>query len=323
LPIRVLAMDGIFIINKPPGLTSFAVVARVKRITHEKHTGHAGTLDPLATGVLPICLGQATRVIEYLFDETKTYRAEVKLGLTTDTYDSTGKILTECDPSNISHEMVEAALGPFRGTIMQVPPMFSAIKQHGQPLYKLARAGLEVERQARPAQIYKLEMSAWQPPVFTLDVECSKGTYIRSLAQDIGAALGCGAIMQNLARLRVGHFRLEEALTLEQLEEDFNSGNGEKHLYPADFALNSFPAIIVNHEQQCSLIHGNPLPADVTGWPVVEQIVRVYNQTGDFVGMIKYETQLHHWQPEKIFLKQCCQQSKSDENETPSPENVD
>ncbi len=290
-------------------MTSFAVVARVKRITHEKHTGHAGTLDPLATGVLPICLGQATRVIEYLFDETKTYRAEIKLGLTTDSYDAAGKILRHCDPSHINLEAVEAVLPRFRGLISQVPPMFSALKHHGQPLYKLARAGLEVERAPRPADIYKLEISGWQNPLFTLDIECSKGTYIRSLAHDIGQSLGCGAIMQNLVRLRVGNFTLEEALTLEQLEQAFKSGNGEKNLYPADFPLSSFPAIIVDHQQQCSLVHGNPLSAGSAGWPAGVKTVRIYNQTGDFIGMAKYQSGPHQWQPAKIFLKNCCQPS--------------
>ena len=301
-------MDGILNINKPAGMTSFAVVARVKRITHEKHTGHAGTLDPLATGVLPVCLGQATRVIEYLFGQTKTYRAEIKLGVTTDSYDSSGKVILEKDASQINREMVEEALGQFRGAITQIPPMFSALKQNGQPLYKLARAGIEVERRARAAHIYKLDLSDWQPPVFTLEVECSKGTYIRSLAHDIGQVLGCGAVMQNLVRLRVGDFKIEEALTLEQLDEAFKSGSGEKHVYAPDFALSSFPAIIVNHEQQCSLVHGNPLSAESTGWPTDSRLVRTYNQAGDFVGMIGYQAESKQWQPEKIFLKQCCQQ---------------
>jgi tRNA pseudouridine55 synthase len=312
-------MDGILNINKPQGMTSFAVVARVKRITGEKHTGHAGTLDPLATGVLPICLGQATRVIEYLFDETKMYRAEMRLGITTDSYDSSGNVLQERDSSGVSRERLEAVLNNFRGAILQVPPMYSAIKLHGQPLYKLARAGLEVERQARPATIYTLEMSSWQPPVFTLDIECSKGTYIRSLAHDIGQELGCGAIMQNLVRLRVGNFRVEEALTLEQLEEAFQSGSGEKILLPADYALSSFPAIIVNHEQQCSLVHGSPLSGEVTGWPTQIKLVRTYNQTGDFVGMVRYEAELKHWQPEKIFIKQCCKQDQTNEIDITSP----
>jgi tRNA pseudouridine55 synthase len=307
-------MDGILNINKPPGLTSFGVVARVKRITHEKHCGHAGTLDPLATGVLPVCLGQATRVIEYLFDETKTYRAEVRLGLTTDSYDTSGQIIQEKDPSQITREMVEAVLNRFRGTISQIPPMFSALKHNGRPLYELARAGQEIERQPRTAQIFKLELSHWQGPLFSLEVECSKGTYIRSLAHDIGQVLGCGAAMQNLVRERVGPFALEEALSLEQLAAVFSQGGGEKSLYPTDFALGDFPAIIVNHEQQCALIHGNPLASTSTGWPTVDKLVRIYSQTGDFIGMVKYLAEKQCWQPDKIFLQRCCQTPLADES---------
>ncbi|HSW58888.1 MAG TPA: tRNA pseudouridine(55) synthase TruB [Dehalococcoidales bacterium] len=303
-------MDGIFNIHKSSGMTSFAVVAKTRRITGEKHIGHAGTLDPLASGVLPVCLGQATRITEYLFNETKTYRAELKLGVTTDTFDCEGKILTECDASHITRQKVEMVLADFRGAISQVPPMFSALKHQGRPLYQFARAGLEIERTARPAQIYRLEIFQWENPVFSLDIECSKGTYIRSLAQDIGRSLGCGAIMQNLVRLRVGNFTLEQSLTLEQLEKYFAEGQGEKHLHPVDTALSSFPAVIVNHEQQCSLCHGQPLPAQTTSWPDPGGVVRAYNQGGDFVGMIKFQADLQQWRPAKIFLKNCNQHSQ-------------
>ena len=219
-------MDGILNINKPQEMTSFSVVACVKRICGERHAGHAGTLDPLATGVLPICLGQATRVIEFLFDETKTYRAQVELGITTDTYDSTGKVLRTADPSGVSREMIEKALVKFRGSILQTPPMYSAVKHQGKPLYKLARSGIEVERKSRPTQIHSLEIIDWQPPVVTLDIVCGKGTYIRSLAFDLGEALGCGANMKSLIRLRVGPFNIEDALTLPQLEDVFTRAAG-------------------------------------------------------------------------------------------------
>ena len=308
-------MDGILNINKSPGMTSFDVVSRVKRICHEKHTGHAGTLDPIATGVLPVCLGQATRVIEYLFDLTKTYRTEIKLGLTTDTYDSTGKVLTEKDPSDIKMLDIEKVLPQFRGDISQVPPMFSALKHNGQPLYKLAREGIEIERQSRPVHIYRLEVIHWQAPVLTLEIECSKGTYIRCIANDIGAALGCGGIMQGLVRTRVGDFKIEEALTLDQLEEAFKNGSGEKYLQAADYALQNYPAIIVNHEQQCSLVHGMPLTITLKGNVGSYGFTRAYNQQGDFVGMLKYEPEKAHWQPHKIFIKQCCQQAAQNEDD--------
>ena len=303
-------MDGILNINKPQDMTSFSVVARVKRITRERHAGHAGTLDPLATGVLPICLGQATRVIEFLFDETKTYRAEVELGITTDTYDSTGKVLRKTDASEISREMIESALVKFRGSILQTPPMYSALKHEGKPLYKLARSGIEIERKSRPARIDSLEIIEWQPPVVTLDIVCGKGTYIRSLANDLGEALGCGANMKSLIRLRVGPFCVDEALTLPQLEEAFQQGCGEKYLYPPDYVLMNFTAVVVNQDQQTSLIHGAPVtlePSHSFSTITQDTRCRVYTDDGRFLGMIKYDAESNQWLPEKIFLKKCCE----------------
>lgn len=307
-------MDGIFNINKPQDLTSFDIVARVRRITRERHTGHAGTLDPLATGVLPICLGKATRIIEYLFNETKTYRAEIELGVTTDSYDSTGKVLKTADSSGVTRERLEAVLAAFRGPILQTPPMYSALKYKGTPLYKLAREGLEVARESRPVHIYKLEITDWHLPYFSLEVICGKGTYIRSLAQDIGEALGCGAVMKNLVRTRVGPFTLEESITLAQLAEMVGRGCAERYLYPPDYALQSFDALVVNHEQQCSLIHGMPISLESNTIEIKPAAVsRVYNQDGGFVGMVEYDAANLRWQPHKIFLQNCCQQRTSEE----------
>ncbi len=296
-------------------MTSFKVVATVKRITGEKHVGHAGTLDPLATGILPICLGQATRILEFLFDDSKTYRAQVELGVATDTYDSTGKVIKEADASGISREVLESALNQFRGSIRQTPPMYSAVKHKGKPLYKLARSGIEVERKSRPAQIFSLEIIEWQPPVVTLEIVCGKGTYIRSLANDLGEALGCGANMKSLIRSRVGPFSIEDALTLPQLEEAFSKGCGEQYLYPVDFALMSYPVVVVNQEQQCSLHHGAPVILETQG---VSGIIsdksasrsRAYTEEGDFLGMIKYDAATDQWWPEKIFLKKCCEKTE-------------
>jgi tRNA pseudouridine55 synthase len=303
-------MNGIININKPQNKTSFSVVAAVKRITGEKHTGHAGTLDPLATGVLPVCLGQATRVIEYLFDETKTYRSEVELGIATDTYDVTGRVVRTGDTSNIQLETIEEALAAFRGTILQTPPMYSAVKYCGKPLYRLARSGIEVERKSRPAHIYSLEIVDWQPPVVTLEIVCGKGTYIRSLAHDLGERLGCGAQMKSLVRTKVGPFSIEDALALSEVEEAFQMGNGEQCLYPADYVLASFPALVVNKEQQCLLCHGSPIDSKLdqgTGPSDIKpgQFSRAYTGDGNFLGMVRYEADLR-WHPEKIFLKGCC-----------------
>jgi tRNA pseudouridine55 synthase len=301
-------MDGILNISKPQDMTSFAVVAAVKRITGEKHIGHAGTLDPLATGVLPVCLGQGTRVIEYLFGASKTYRAEVELGVTTDTYDSTGKIVRTGDASGITREMVEAALERFRGDIQQTPPMYSAVKHQGKPLYKLARSGIEVDRKSRPAHIYSLEITNWQHPVVTLDIVCGKGTYIRSLAYDLGEVLECGANMKSLVRQRVGPFSIEDAVTLPLLETVFYQGYGQKYLYPVDFVLLPFNALVVNQEQECSLIHGASisLKSDSGVSTLSDSRCRVYTTAGCFLGMVKFEAATHLWRPEKIFLQKCC-----------------
>jgi tRNA pseudouridine55 synthase len=303
-------MDGIININKPRDLTSFDIVARVKRIVGERHTGHAGTLDPLATGVLPVCLGKGTRIIEFLFHETKTYQTEIELGITTDSYDCTGKVIKTAGVSGVTLERVEVVLSGFRGTIAQIPPMYSAIKHKGTPLYKLARSGIEVERKSRTAVIYRLELLSFQPPFINLEVVCSKGTYIRSLANDIGEALGCGAVMKNLVRTKVGPFRLEDAITLEQLEDTAKKGYPERFMYPPDFALQSFDTLIVSHEQVCSLIHGKPLNVQSNAENLQEGLFcRIYNEEGGFVGMVQYEAASRVWQPRKIFLENCCRKT--------------
>jgi tRNA pseudouridine55 synthase len=326
LNLEFYAMDGILNVNKPKGLTSFDVVARIKRISQQRHSGHAGTLDPQATGVLPICLGQATRVIEFLFNETKTYRTQVELGITTDTYDLTGKVTRTADASGINRDMVESALNQFRGAILQTPPMYSALKYQGQPLYKLARSGIEVARKSRPVNIYTLEIVAWHPPLVTLDVICGKGTYIRSLAHDLGEKLGCGGSMKRLVRLKVGPFSLEEALTLPQLEEAFHTGIGEKYLYPLDFVLFPFNALVVKKEQESSLIHGAPISLVLTvgAGPQISpgMLCRVYTEDGGFLGMVRYETEDSRWHPEKIFFKECrqaCHSPALKTEDTPYP----
>jgi tRNA pseudouridine55 synthase len=303
-------LEGILNIHKPVGITSFGVVSRIKKFSGERHVGHGGTLDPQASGVLPIFLGQATRVMEYLSEQAKTYRAGIELGVTTDSYDSAGQVTATKDASGITREMVEQALPAFRGSIRQTPPMYSALKFKGQPLYKLARQGLEVKRSSRPIQIYSLEIVAWQPGLVTLDVTCSKGTYIRSLAHDLGEALGCGAFLKSLVRTRVGPFALEEALTLSQIEEVFRDGAAVDHLYPIDHVLTQFPAMVVKKEQQCSLIHGSTLsPSSPQGVPAPaiqdQTVARVYTEEGSFIGLLRYEASKSLWQPDKIFLREC------------------
>ena len=208
-------MDGILNLNKPRGWTSHDVVAHVRRLTGIRRVGHAGTLDPMATGVLLICLGQATRIAEYLMAGRKRYQAVVRLGVRTDTHDTDGHV-TATAPVVVSRAQLEDVLSHFRGRIQQVPPMVSALKREGQPLYKLARRGITVARPARPIEIHELHLTAWLPPDLTLDLVCSPGTYVRALARDLGELLGCGAHLTALTRLACGDFTLSEAIDLDQ-----------------------------------------------------------------------------------------------------------
>lgn len=302
-------MDGILNINKPPGKTSFGVVSLVKRLSGERRVGHAGTLDPSATGVLPVCLGQATRIVEYLVDATKSYRAEIELGVATDTYDACGRITRRGDASGISREQLESALAGFRGLIQQTPPMYSAVRHQGQKLYELARAGIEVERQSRPARIHRLELLDWRPPLATIEVECGKGTYIRSLAHDLGERLGCGASLKGLVRLRCSIFDIGNAVSEAQLEAAFRSGYWRRFIYPIDSVLCHWPAVVVSDAVEDMVRQGRPLSAedapcpesagDITSSPSGERC-RAYTADGQFLAVLRLEG--GQWRPEKVFL---------------------
>jgi tRNA pseudouridine55 synthase len=293
-------MDGILNINKPSGKTSFDVVTMVKRWTGEKHVGHAGTLDPAATGVLPVCIGQATRLIEYLMDTRKTYLAEVELGVTTDTYDMEGKVTRRADVSGIKREQVDKALDSFRGQIMQTPPMYSALKHQGKPLYELARAGVEIERKARPAMIYSIEMKDWQLPLVTIEVVCGKGTYIRSLAHDLGQLLNCGATLKNLSRLTCGVFDIAGSITPDELEEACRAGYWESLLYPLDSILTRWQAVVVGQEMEQFIRNGKMIP--LTGGTTVEPYCRAYTQCGQLLGVLQFDNESGMWHPEKVFI---------------------
>lgn len=212
-------ISGILLLDKPMGITSNAALQQVKRLFNACKAGHTGSLDPLATGVLPLCFGEATKFSQFLLDADKHYRARVRLGVTTDSGDADGKVLETKPVPEITDEALEQALDNYRGEITQVPSMFSALKVDGQPLYKLARQGVEVEREARPVTIYELEVQDRSGDELTLDVRCSKGTYVRTLAEDIGRELGCGAHVAGLRRLAAGPFKIEETVSIQQLEE--------------------------------------------------------------------------------------------------------
>ncbi|MDW8072397.1 MAG: tRNA pseudouridine(55) synthase TruB, partial [Anaerolineae bacterium] len=253
---------GIFNINKPYGLTSHDVVAEVRRLLDVRRVGHAGTLDPIATGVLLVCVGQATRVAEYLMQGQKLYRATFHLGVETDTYDATGTVVRETPLSALSREEIVYALEQLRQMKQQLPPLFSAVRQGGERLYRLARRGIAVELKPRPIEIVALEIVSWQPPLLTLEVHCSPGTYVRSLAHDLGALLGVGAHVCALQRLASGAWRIEEAITLEQLRTAVVQGDWMKYLHPLDAALHDLPRLEVTEEVAARLAQGQwvPLP---------------------------------------------------------------
>jgi len=296
-------VDGILNINKPQGKTSFSVVAMVKRLSGERRVGHAGTLDPEATGVLPVCLGEGTRIIEFLAEATKAYRAQIELGVATDTYDASGQITYQGDPSGISQEQLKLALTSFCGLIRQIPPMYSAVKYHGKRLYELARAGIEVERKSRLAKIYHLELIDWQPPVATIEVACGKGTYIRSLAHDLGQALGCGANLKSLIRLRYGLFDVADAVSLPQLEDAFRYGYWQRFVYPMDIVLLHWAAMVVNDDTGQLIRSGRSLDLkDDSGEQADYLRCRVYTLDGCFLGVLRFSPERGQWQPEKVFL---------------------
>ncbi len=278
-------MTGFIIADKPGGMTSFKAAAVLRRITGEKKTGHTGTLDPMATGVLPVALGHATRFIDFLPDSTKGYRASFLLGETTDTLDITGKALSHSD-SIPCEELVLKAVEAFKGEIMQLPPMYSAIKINGQRLYSLARQGVEIEREKRKITVYSVDVVSAGEKEYTIDVKCSKGTYIRSLISDIGEALGCGAVMTALRRTMSNGFEENEAHTLDELE---NAENINQFILPVDQALKKYPAITVSPAQAKRFGNGGELDVSRLSSPLSESFYRVYSPDGSFKGIGEYQ----------------------------------
>jgi len=297
-----MSVDGILNINKPGGKTSFGVVAWLKRLTGEKHAGHAGTLDPLATGVLPICLGQGTRITEFLLGSSKSYLAEIELGTATDTFDKDGEITQRGDPSDVTVSQIEEALASFRGAIRQVPPIYSALKCHGRRYYELARAGISASIPPRQVEITRLELVDWIPPVIKVEVDCGKGTYIRSIANDLGQFLGCGAYLKNLVRLRCGLFRIEDALTTSQIEYAVQRGFWKHHVYAADTALLNWGTAIVDERNELAIRNGQLLSLGDGQAAPSEKYCRAYSLDGHFLAVLCFVPEKSLWHPEKVFL---------------------
>ena len=274
-------MNGILLIDKPAGWTSMDVCAKLRGALHEKKIGHSGTLDPMATGLLVVFLGRATRAVSFAEADSKTYVASLRLGVTTDTQDVTGTVLCE-RPADMTDEALDAALAKFRGEIGQIPPMYSAIKVNGQKLYDIARKGREVERQPRPVTIYALERCGRDENGDTvLNVACSKGTYIRTLCHDLGAVLGCGGTMSALRRTKAGVFDLKDAHTLDEVLAAAEAGTAEELLLPVDTLFADHAALTLTAPQEKALRSGVrytcPLPEGTT--------YRLYGKSGEFLAL--------------------------------------
>lgn len=319
-------MDGILNVYKEPGFTSFDVVAKLRGICKQKKIGHTGTLDPDASGVLPVCLGKATRLCDLLTDKTKEYRAVLLLGQVTDTQDTTGKVLSE-QPVTANEEQVRQAVLSFVGEYDQLPPMYSALKVNGQKLCDLARAGKEVERKSRRITIYSIDIESICLPRVTMTVSCSKGTYIRTLCHDIGQLLGCGGTMENLVRTRSGQFRIENAWRLSQIEQFAREGTLEEKLLKTDAVFADLKAIEVRTEFERLAENGNPLcpkqlmsetedgcgdsaeaeTADkeqscADGGRAAGERIRVYGSDGRFYGVYSWQPEERRYKPWKLFL---------------------
>jgi len=289
-------ISGLLNINKPPGITSHDVVARIRKLAGQRKVGHAGTLDPLATGVLLVFLGQATRLIEYVMASRKQYRATICFGTNTDTLDAEGAITATADASHLTEKQLQQLLPDFLGDIDQVPPLYSAIKRDGRPLYKLARAGQRVEVPSRPITIDSLAKVTWEPPYLTVDVVCSAGTYIRALARDLGDAAGTGAHLSQLTRTASGNWTLAETVTLEQLE---TNTQWQKYLHPLDRAITHLTRIDLSEPQATDVGFGRRITLDTP----VESPVRAYTPSGEFLAILtRVASDDKLWKPKKVFL---------------------
>lgn len=302
---------GIVNVYKEAGYTSHDVVAKLRGICKQKKIGHTGTLDPDAVGVLPVCLGNATRLCDMLTDKSKEYRAVLRLGLVTDTQDISGKLIEQKEIT-ASTEEIRSAILSFQGESMQLPPMYSALKHNGQKLYELARKGQEIERPARPITVYEIEILKEAHPDYTIRVSCSKGTYIRTICHDIGQRLGCGGVMASLTRTRVGGFVLQEAYTLSQLQHFAEEGKLEQILLPVEEMFDGLLKLTVKPESFRALQNGNQLKVqDLVEGEKQEvqrknlqkgQEVRLYGPTGFFYGIYRYEEKRGLLCPVKMFL---------------------
>ena len=292
---------GILNVDKPAGLTSHDVVALVRRAAGQRKVGHAGTLDPMATGVLLVCLDKATRVTEYLMASPKTYYAIICLGASTTTDDAEGEIVARSQVQ-VSYAEIESALQQFVGRIEQTPPVYSALKREGQRLYRLARQGQAPALLPRPVEIYAARIAEWTPPLLHLEVRCGPGTYIRALARDLGRALGCGAHVASLRRTASGRFTVDQALPLPQIEAAFAAGTAGQLLYPIDAAVADLPALYLDTAASLQLVAGRAIAAEVEP-PPTGSLARAYTPTRQFIAIVAWDSAMSSWLPRKVFAE--------------------
>lgn len=291
------AISGVIVVDKPVGLTSHEVVQIIRRGTGIRRAGHTGTLDPRASGVLVILVGPAVRLSEYVSASDKRYQAIIRLGTTTDTYDADGTVTKSADV-DITEEKFNEVLQTFVGEIEQVPPPYSAVKVQGKKAYEMAREGEEVELAPRIINVYSLELLEWTPPEAVIDVYCSSGTYVRSLANDLGEKLGCGASLTGLRRTKSGRFTLRDAVAMRKLRDSFLDGTWYQYLIPAAEALSDWKAVELTHEQVEAIRHGHRIPAadsDVTS-------ARGVSEAGELIALLEYVAETKEWQPKKVFF---------------------
>ena len=297
-------IHGIINVYKEKGYTSHDVVAKLRGIAGQKKIGHTGTLDPDAEGVLPVCLGKATKVCELLTDKDKTYRAVLCLGQTTDTQDASGTVLETSDVSNLNEAQVTEAIQGFVGEYAQIPPMYSALKVGGKKLYELAREGKTVERKARNVMIHSIKILRVDLPRVEMEVSCSKGTYIRTLCHDIGEKLGVGGCMESLLRVQVGRFVLADSLRLSEIQKAKEDGNLEKILQPIDSVFEQYRAVWIRPDQEKRLQNGNSFRKPDRSQNYDDQeMVRVYDSNGHFAAVYRYVEKDHEFRIVKMFLQ--------------------
>jgi tRNA pseudouridine55 synthase len=288
---------GVLVVDKPIGMTSHQVVQVIRNGTHIKRAGHTGTLDPRASGVLVVLIGPAVRLSEYVSAEDKRYQATIKFGEKTDTYDGDGKI-TGTSEVNVTMEQLEESLKQFVGEIKQVPPPYSAIKVKGRRAYQMARKGEEVELEPRIINVHSLELIEWNSPEAVVDIHCSSGTYVRSLAHDLGEVLGCGANLTGLRRTKSGRFSLKDAIPLRKLGEAFENNSWYQYLIPAAEALSDWPSITLNNEEVDTVRHGHRVSRESS----VGQMVRAITEQGELVALMEFDAETSEYQPRKVFF---------------------